>query len=45
VVLDHQAALFGTASSDSTVRRLLAEVDANALTRTVKARAAVRAHV
>ena len=44
-VLDHQAALFGAAPSDSTVRRVLAELDAKALTRIAKARATVRAHV
>ena len=44
-VLDHQAALFGAAPSDSTVRRVLAELDARVVARIAKARAKVRAHV
>ena len=44
-VLDHQAAVFGTAPSDATVRRALAELDAKAFARIAKARAKVRAHV
>ncbi|MEY9913607.1 hypothetical protein ABIA35_009880 [Catenulispora sp. MAP12-49] len=44
-VLDHQAAVFGAAPSDATVRRALAELDAKAFARIAQARATVRAHV
>jgi hypothetical protein len=44
-MLEHQAAVFGAAPSDSTVRRALAELDAKAFARIAKARARVRAHV
>ncbi len=44
-LLKHQAAVFGAPASDSTVRRMLAELDAKAHARIRAARAKVRAHV
>jgi hypothetical protein len=44
-VLRHQAAIFGSPPSDSTVRRALAELDERATARIAKARAEVRSRV
>lgn len=40
-VLEQQAALFGSAPSDSTIRRMLAELDTKAFARIAEARAKV----
>ena len=45
IVLDHQAAVFGRAPSDTTVRRTLELADSRTLDKVARARAKVREHV